>query len=205
MDIIDAFLGEHAILFAQINELRGVAQRGEPLDLLKARFETLQPVLEKHAALEDEMLFGRLGEHLEVVADIHYEHSHIHKLTEAFVRAADQQEGRDLLIQALGKMKEHFIQEETRLFPFARAVLPSEELASLLKPWAACRRVLTVAPEGSWQTSGAFHPQRVQQASHEECQGTPVPPLGPGPRILATVARGTGVGEAPALSGLKHT
>jgi quercetin dioxygenase-like cupin family protein len=60
MDIVDALLGQHGVLYSQLDYLEEAAPQLS-MDALKAQTDVLAAALQSHSGLEDELLFTSLG------------------------------------------------------------------------------------------------------------------------------------------------
>jgi hypothetical protein len=60
MKITDAFIGEHAVLYCQLDHLETAVPAAKTLGEIKALAALLEAALRSHAALEDELLFNGL-------------------------------------------------------------------------------------------------------------------------------------------------
>lgn len=148
MKITDAFVGEHAILYAQFDHLDEAVVEAISLAEVKAQGAMLAVALRSHADLEEELLFKPLEEHLgsdEALKGARADHYKIEKLTsEMLDHLTDIRRlghARRLLLQVLETSREHFAREEASLFPEAEKVLGSEKLSELGDKWAGQRNI----------------------------------------------------------------
>ena len=143
MKITDAFLGEHAMLYAQFAHLEQVTPSAETVDVVRSMASTLNATLISHANLEDELLFSALGPIGPVVV-MRMEHAQIEDLLGAVPGARELHQAQNLLTQALQLARNHFSKEEQVLFPLSERMLDRNVLAELAIRWADRRGVLHV-------------------------------------------------------------
>ena len=141
MNLLDAFVGEHAILSIQLLELARVSERSASLPELQAVTSIFAKALSAHAQLEDDLLYGDLTAKLELAGPIQYEHERINQMMDSVAEAADMDEARQVLKEALKVERRHFVKEETHLFPMAMKVIGEQKLATLHAAWATRRKV----------------------------------------------------------------
>lgn len=144
MKITTAFLGEHAMLYAQFDYLTQAAPAAESLAVVQSLAGGLSATLATHAHLEDELLFSALDPILGPmgpVAVMRMEHDQIEGLLDRIPAAADLRQAKSLLQQTLQVSRVHFSKEEQILFPLAEQVLDEDRLAELAVQWADRRRV----------------------------------------------------------------
>lgn len=134
MNIIDALLGEHAMLYTLFEFIEDRAAAGDDVDTLANLLET---ALLAHASVEDNILFPALEEHLGPHGPLAVMRADHHDLEVGAtrVRTAAHLEG---LMEAA---REHFAKEEQVLFPAARQVFGADQLADLGRRWATDRGV----------------------------------------------------------------
>ena len=141
--ITDAFLGEHAILYAQFAHLEQVTSTAETVDVVRSLAATLNATLISHANLEDELLFSALGP-IGPVAVMRMEHAQIEALLGTVPDTRELHQAQNLLIQALQIARNHFSKEEQMLFPLSERMLDQSVLVELAFRWADRRGVLSV-------------------------------------------------------------
>lgn len=144
MKITDAFLAEHAILYAQFDHLTQAGPAAESLAVIQGLAAGLTATLASHAHLEDELLFSALDAVLGPVGPVavmRMEHDQIEGLLDRIPAAADLRQGQGLLQQTLQVARIHFAKEEQVLFPLAEQVLDQGRLTELAMRWAARRGV----------------------------------------------------------------
>lgn len=146
MKITDAFLAEHAILYAQFDHLAQAGPAAESLAVVHGLAAGLTATLASHAHLEDELLFSALDQivgPMGPVAVMRMEHDQIEGLLDQTQAATDLRRAQDLLEQTLQVSRIHFSKEEQILFPLAEQVLDQGKLTGLAVQWAE-RRGITI-------------------------------------------------------------
>jgi iron-sulfur cluster repair protein YtfE (RIC family) len=137
--ITDAFLGEHAVFYAQFDAIERTLESDE-LPELKARIAALAIALESHAHLENELLFGRADAAPFRVMES--EHEAIEQLLHEVPRARDLSQARGLVEEMIALARAHFRKEETVAFSMAEALLGKDQLLALGDEWARARGVV---------------------------------------------------------------
>jgi iron-sulfur cluster repair protein YtfE (RIC family) len=143
MNITEALLGEHAVLYDLFNHL----ERTSPtlsLSELIGRGSLLGAVLASHAKLEEELLFSRLEEVVGYTGPLkamRREHGQIDGALERLAAADDTKKARQLLYEVIHEARNHFAKEERLLFPMAANTLSKDALCGLGARWAANRSV----------------------------------------------------------------
>lgn len=144
MKITDAFLGEHAILYAQFNYLEQATPAAETLAAVQSLAAGLAATLASHAHLEDELLFTALDPYLGPMgplAVMRMEHDQIEGLLGQVPATQDLRLAQALLQQTLQLARSHFAKEEQVLYPIAEQALDQGRLAELAVQWAERRGV----------------------------------------------------------------
>lgn len=142
--ITDAFLGEHATLYAQFNYLEQATPAAEALAIVQSLAAGLNATLASHAHLEDELLFTALDPYLGPMgplAVMRMEHDQIEGLLERIPAAQDLRQAQGLLQQTVQLARSHFAKEEQVLYPIAEQALDQARLAELAVQWAERRGV----------------------------------------------------------------
>jgi iron-sulfur cluster repair protein YtfE (RIC family) len=143
--ITDALLGEHGALYAQFARLETELPRAAGAAEVREQAGLLASALISHAALEDELLFERLAREPAVdrglLAAMADEHGRIAAALARAEATANLEEGRSLVLDAVGEAREHFAKEERMVFPLVESVLDAAVLAELGEAWAARRAV----------------------------------------------------------------
>jgi iron-sulfur cluster repair protein YtfE (RIC family) len=138
--ITDAFLGEHAMLYAQFAHLDQAAPAAATLAVAQSLAAGLNATLANHAHLEDELLFSALGPIGPVVV-MRMEHSQIEGLLDQIAATQELRQAQGLLLQALQVARSHFAKEEQILFPLSERMLEQKLLGELAIRWAERRGV----------------------------------------------------------------
>jgi hemerythrin-like domain-containing protein len=143
MKITDAFLGEHAVFYAQFDECETLLERGN-LEVLKEAAAVIASALESHAQLEDRLHFGPLvahGDEPGIFQLMEEEHVVIAGLLHAIAVARDASRASELLAEMTAAARAHFQKEESVAFPRVEQLLSIEQLRRLGVEWAAARGV----------------------------------------------------------------
>lgn len=144
MRITDAFLGEHAVFYAQFIECETMLDRSD-LDSLKHAAAVIASALASHAELEDELLFGplaaRAGDDPGIFALMEEEHVTIAGLLGAIGTSRDAARTSELLSEMIAAARAHFEKEEQIAFPLAEKLLDANELRRLGRAWSDVRGV----------------------------------------------------------------
>lgn len=132
MKITDAFLAEHAMLYAQFDYLQQATPATANLAVVHSQAATMTATLASHAHLEDELLFTTLDAQIGPmgpVAVMRMEHDQIEALLEQ-VLAARVRGAQGLMQQTLQLAHVPlFAKEEQVLFPMAQQVLDERTLS----------------------------------------------------------------------------
>jgi iron-sulfur cluster repair protein YtfE (RIC family) len=140
VNITDAFLGEHAMLYTQFEHIEEAAPVAGTLTVVQSLAASLTATLAGHAYLEDELLFSALGP-IGPVAVMRMEHDQIEGLLDQISVTQDLRQAQGLLQQALQVARSHFAKEEQVLFPLAEQMLDQSVLVDLAAQWAERRGV----------------------------------------------------------------
>jgi hemerythrin-like domain-containing protein len=144
MNLIDALLGEHAVLYTLFDLLETTDPSPGRPDPLPGVIASLSRALLSHAHLEDEVLFPALEAHIGPMgplAVMRAEHEEIEGALEEAARSEDTARAIGLARSAMAAARQHFAKEEQVLFPMARRAIGDEELARLADRWSAMRKV----------------------------------------------------------------
>ena len=144
MNITDALLGEHAVLYELFGHLRNLTVESNDLAELHAAVAAAERLLLGHAKIEEELLFPRLAPHLGEtgpLAVMRSEHRGMDDLLEAARAERDIASLKALVWQLLELAQGHFRKEEMVLFGMARQILGDAVLTELGEQWAAARNV----------------------------------------------------------------
>ena len=149
MKITDAFLGEHAVFYAEFNECEKMLDHST-LDILKQAAALIASALESHAELEDKLLFGPLATFSDAGSGIFQlmeeEHITIANFLASIAAARDAAQASELLSEMIAAARAHFEKEEEVAFPRAEQLLGAEELRKLARAWADFRGVAIEVP-----------------------------------------------------------
>jgi hemerythrin-like domain-containing protein len=143
MNLIDALLGEHAVLYALFEDLEDRVDSAS-LDEVRAACGPVTAGLLSHAHLEDELLFPALERALGEAGPLvvmRSEHQEIDRLLARAAVAAERATACGDIWAALELARDHFAKEEAVLFPMARDALDEAELGRLGAQWARLRSV----------------------------------------------------------------
>lgn len=147
MKITDAFLGEHAVFYAQFAHIEQTVPGAECLCRVKHQAGLLAAALASHAHLEDDLLFVHLEPHLGAqagpLAVMRAEHEEIENGLRILPDIDDLAEGKALFLRTVLVARQHFSKEEKILYPIAQQVLDEDTLLQLGEEWAELRSVST--------------------------------------------------------------
>jgi hemerythrin-like domain-containing protein len=143
MNIIDGLLGEHGVLYAEIDYLEGTIPEEKAVADVQASLAFLAAGVQSHSRLEDELVFVSLERHLDgeqgVIQSMRRMHADLDATFERLRTATDLGVARDLASSAVALAREHFSAEEELCFPLAEDALPQDQLLRLGDTWAARR------------------------------------------------------------------
>ncbi len=144
MKITDALRGEHAVLYVLFEDVRETINDSDNIEIIRKSISTLDKALLSHAAIEDNILFPALDQHIAGMGPLEMmraEHKNVDELVEAARVEQDMaaliSQAKQLIDLAFG----HFQKEEMALFAMAEQFLSEEELTALGDQWAATRNV----------------------------------------------------------------
>jgi hemerythrin-like domain-containing protein len=143
--ITNFLLGEHAVFYAQFDNVETGLPEAENLSQVKSLGGMLAAALASHAQLENELLFSALDPHFGgsgPVAVMRAEHAQIEGTLDQIPAAEDLDQAKRLLMHTITLARQHFAKEEQVLFPMAQQVLDDQELFELGAQWAKGRKVL---------------------------------------------------------------
>ena len=144
MKITDAFIGEHAVLYAQLDHLEHATPAARTLGEIKAMAALLEVALRTHAALEDELLFDGLEPGLDQMGKlekVQHEHGAICKGLEQVRAARTRSEAQRRLLNVVHLTRKEFDLEDRIIFKMAEELLRPETLEKLGALWARRRMV----------------------------------------------------------------
>jgi len=152
MKITDAFLGEHAVFYAQFNHLEQTVPNADSVAQVKNLGAMLTAALASHAQLEEELLFQNLESYIGPggpLAVMRMEHNRIEENLARLPGLAAYEPACDILLQTLQVAREHFAKEEQILYPLAERTLGGGRLSELGEQWAEARKVFIGARQNS--------------------------------------------------------
>ena len=144
MQITQALLGEHGVLYALFEHFEAGAPGMETLAEVQRAGATLAATLGSHARIENENLFPALepllgpGGPLPVMRE---EHDEIEAALEDVVNATSHDAALGQLRYTIQIARDHFAKEEQVLFDMAQQMLAAGELDRLGALWAETRKV----------------------------------------------------------------
>lgn len=144
MKITEAFLGEHAVFYAQFSHLEQAVPMAKTLSQVQSQAALLAAALMSHANLEDELLFSALDPHLGhmgPLAVMRMEHDEIEGTLARMPEIQNLAEAQSRLLHAVQVARQHFAKEEQVLYPMAEQVLDADTLTQQARLWAERRRV----------------------------------------------------------------
>lgn len=145
MKITDAFLGEHAVFYAQFNHMEKTLPDADSLQQVKTQGAMLASALAGHAQLEEELLFKTLEPHIGPggpLAVMRLEHENIESSLDQIPHVQELAHGKDLLLNVIMVARPHFAKEEQILYPLANQTLSTELAFELGRKWAERRAVV---------------------------------------------------------------
>jgi iron-sulfur cluster repair protein YtfE (RIC family) len=145
MKITDAFLGEHAVFYAQLDHLDGSIPGANSLAQVKSQGAMLAAALVGHAHLEEELLFTALERHIGPMgplAVMRMEHDEIESALARLPKIQNLAEAQSLLLHAIQVARDHFAKEEQVLYPIAEQALDIDTRTRLGRQWAERREVV---------------------------------------------------------------
>jgi hemerythrin-like domain-containing protein len=144
MKITDAFIGEHAALYAQLDHLEQAVPAAKTLGEVKAMAALIESALRPHAALEDELLFNGLEPGLDQMGKlekVQHEHDAICKALDLIRTSRSRKDAQRRLINVVHLTRKEFDLEDRVIFRMAEELLREETLVKLGKAWAKQRNV----------------------------------------------------------------
>ena len=142
MKITDAFMGEHAVLYAQFDHLEKAVPAAKTLGEIQALAAVLEAALTSHAQLEDELLFDGLQPgfaQMGKLEKVQREHDGICGGLAQVRAARTRSDARRQLLAVVQMAREEFDLEERVIFPLAEETMRAETLEKLGKHWARKR------------------------------------------------------------------
>jgi len=146
MKITDAFIGEHAVLYAQLDHLEHAVPTAKTLGEIKAMAGLLEAALTSHAELEDDLLFDGLDPGLDQMGKlekVRHEHDAICKGLAQVRVSRTRKDAERRLLNVVHLTRKEFDLEDRILFRLAEELLREDTLQKLGKQWAQRRIVPT--------------------------------------------------------------
>lgn len=144
MKITDAFIAEHAVIYAQLDHLEHAIPAARTLGEVKVMAGLLEAALKPHAEAEDELLFNGLEPGLDQMGKlekVQHEHDAICKGLEQVQAARTKQEAQRRLLNVVHLTRKEFDLEDRIIFRMAEELLREDTLEKLGKSWARKRIV----------------------------------------------------------------
>jgi hemerythrin-like domain-containing protein len=144
MKITDAFIAEHAVLYAQLDHLENAIPAAKTAGEIKAMAGLLEAALRTHAELEDELLFNGLEPGLDQMGKlekVQHEHDAICHALERIRQTRTLKEAQRRLLSVVHLTRKEFDLEDRVIFRLAEEILRPDTLHKLGKAWAKLRIV----------------------------------------------------------------
>ena len=144
MKITDAFIAEHAVIYAQLDYLEHAIPAAKTLGEVKVMAGILEAALKPHAEAEDELLFNGLEPGLDqmgMLEKVQQEHDAICKGLEKVRNSRTRKDAQRCLLSIVHLTRKEFDMEDRILFRMAEELLREETLLKLGKSWAHRRSV----------------------------------------------------------------
>ena len=144
MKITDAFIAEHAVIYAQLDHLEAVIPSARTLGEVKVMAGLLEAALKPHADAEDEFLFNGLEPGLDQMGKletVQLEHDAICHGLELVRGSRSKKDAQRRLLSVVQLTRKEFDVEDRILFKMAEELLRPETLMKLGKAWARKRNV----------------------------------------------------------------
>jgi hemerythrin-like domain-containing protein len=144
MKITDAFIGEHAVLYTQLDHLEHAVPAAKTIGEIKAMAALLEAALTSHAALEDDLLFNGLEPGLDQMGKlekVQHEHDAICKGLAQVRASRTRKDAERRLLNVVHLTRKEFDLEDRILFRLAEELLREDTLRRLGKQWALRRIV----------------------------------------------------------------
>jgi hemerythrin-like domain-containing protein len=144
MKITDAFIAEHAVLYAQLDHLEHAVPGAKTVGEIKAMAALLEAGLRSHADLEDELLLDGLEPGLDQMGKlekIQHEHAAICQGLDLVRQSRTRKDAQRRLLNVVHLTRKEFDLEDRVIFRLAEELLREETLQKLGKSWARHRIV----------------------------------------------------------------
>lgn len=141
MDLTEALLGEHGVLYALFDRMEVLVAEASDVGALRSGFELLGEALSSHARLEEDLLFSLLAQS-GPIAVMHSEHELIDERIAELYAAKTLPRARAAFAALASVTRDHLAKEEAILFPVAQSTLrASGQLDDNLRQWGRLRGV----------------------------------------------------------------
>lgn len=145
MNLIDALIGEHAVLYSLFDHVEETLTDMSSLDEVKRATVVLGAVIDSHSEVEEEFLLKHLDRYMTPMGSLEVvrsEHDELAAITAAIAESTDKDAAIAKLSQALQLCRHHFSKEEHVLFPIIRRSFDESTLIELGEEWAEKRVVI---------------------------------------------------------------
>jgi hemerythrin-like domain-containing protein len=144
MKLIDALLGEHAMLYTLLDSVESLAAQATTMTQIQGLTTLLSTLVSTHSKLEEELLDPALEPHMGVdgpLAMMNAEHRGIRRGFKQIEAAKDVTSAIENIGAVLDLVRDHFKKEEVVLFTITQQILSDEEQIALGRRWARARGV----------------------------------------------------------------
>ena len=144
MKITDAFIAEHAVIYAQLDYLEQAIPAARTLGEVKVMAGLLEAALIPHAEAEDELLFNGLEPGLDQMGKlekVQHEHDAICKGLALIRQARTKKDAQRRLLAIVHLTRKEFDLEDRVIFKMAEEFLHEQTLLRLGRTWAKQRLV----------------------------------------------------------------
>lgn len=133
MKITDCLNAEHWVFLAQLERLEAMLQEGAPVEALRAATLTIGAAVERHRALEDDILYPAIrrqfGQQFPPILVMEAEHQQIERCLKG---VASRAENVPALAQGfIGVLRQHIAKEMQVLFPMTEQAIPVSQLEAM--------------------------------------------------------------------------
>ena len=144
MKITDAFIAEHAVIYAQLDYLEHAIPAAKSLGEIKVMAGLLEAALKPHAEAEDELLFNGLEPGLDQMGKlekVQHEHDAICNGLQQVQIARTRKDAQRRLLNVVHLTRKEFDLEDRIIFRMAEEILREDTLMKLGRSWARKRFV----------------------------------------------------------------
>ena len=145
MNLIDAFIGEHAVLYSLFDHYEETLEDLASLEEVKRVAVVLGAVVDSHSEVEEELLLKHLDRYMTPMGSLEVvrsEHDELAAITAAIAESTDKDAAVTKLSEVIQRSRHHFSKEEHVLFPIIRRSFDEATLIELGDEWAERRVVL---------------------------------------------------------------